>query len=195
MNLAAERGNLWLHTRLQSLDRAAAAGIDPRNTRRIVRALEVILASGRRFSEQRVKGRPPYRATIIGLRRPRSELYARIDARIEAMWERGLLEETGRLLEQGFGKDLPSMSAIGYAQCIAVLEGILEPGKAMAEMRRLTRAFVRRQANWFKETDPAIHWFDAGATGAADAITGLVMQKLDPRPQYPLNRYGHFECR
>jgi tRNA dimethylallyltransferase len=178
MHLAAERGNLWLHARLQSLDREAAAGIDARNTRRTVRALEVTLTSGRRFSEQRLKGRPPYRVTIIGLRRPRTELYARIDARIDSMWEQGLLEETRRLLERGCEKNLPSMSAIGYSQCVAVLEGTLEPAKARAEMRRLTRAFVRRQANWFKETDPAILWFDAGVTGVADSITALVMQNL-----------------
>jgi tRNA dimethylallyltransferase len=113
------------------------------------------------------------------LRRPRAELYARIDARIESMWRQGLLEETRRLLERGCGKSLPSMSAIGYSQCIAVVEGTLEPEKAKAEMRRLTRAFVRRQANWFKETDPAIIWFEAGEIGVVDTITALVAQKLE----------------
>jgi tRNA dimethylallyltransferase len=182
MRLAADRGNIWLHTRLQSLDRDAAAGIDARNTRRTVRALEVILTSGRRFSDQRLKAQPPYRVTLIGLRRPRPELYARIDARIESMWEQGLLEETRRLLERGCEKSLPSMSAIGYSQCVAVIEGRLEPEMARAEMRRLTHAFVRRQANWFKETDPAIIWFDAGATGVVDTITDMLAQALDFGP-------------
>jgi tRNA dimethylallyltransferase len=182
MRLAAERGNPWLHGRLQSLDRESAALIDARNTRRMVRALEVILSSGRRFSEQRLKGQPRYRTTIIGLRRPRAELYARIDARIESMWQQGLLEETRLLLERGCEKSLPAMSAIGYSQCVAVIEGTLKPADAKVEMRRLTRAFVRRQANWFKETDPAIIWFDAGATGVVGAITAMVMQKLDFGP-------------
>jgi tRNA dimethylallyltransferase len=180
--LAAERGSLWLHGRLQSLDREAAAGIDARNTRRTVRALEVILTSGHRFSEQRLKGQALYDVTIIGLRRPRAELYARIDARIESMWQQGLLEETRRLLERGCEKNLPSMSAIGYSQCVAVIEGNLEPAEGKSEMRRLTRAFVRRQANWFKETDPAITWFDAGAAGVIDTITALVNQKLEFGP-------------
>lgn len=179
MRLAAKRGNLWLHGQLQSLDRDAATGIDARNTRRTVRALEVILTSGRRFSQQRLKVPSPYRVTVIGLRRPRSELYARIDARIESMWQRGLLEETRRLVERGCKRSLPSMSAIGYSQCLGVIEGTLEPEEAIAEMRRLTRAFVRRQANWFKEIDPAIVWFDAGVTGVLDAITDKVVQKLE----------------
>ena len=71
------------------------------------------------------------------------------------------------------------MSAIGYPQCAAVIDGSLEPKEAMAEMRRLTRAFVRRQANWFKETDPAIIWFDAGATGVVDVIAARILQKLE----------------
>jgi tRNA dimethylallyltransferase len=179
MRLATERGNIWLHGRLHSLDRESAARIDTRNTRRIVRAIEVILTSGRRFSEQRLKGHPAYRSTIIGLRRPRAELYARIDARIEFMWNQGLLEETRRLLERGCKESLPSMSAIGYSQCVAVIEGTMQPGEAMAAMRRLTRAFVRRQTNWFKETDPAIIWFDAGATGAVDKITALILRRLE----------------
>jgi tRNA dimethylallyltransferase len=182
MRLAAERSGLWLHRRLQSLDAQAAAGIDARNTRRTVRALEVILTSGRRFSEQRLRGDSPYRVTLIGLRRPRADLYARIDARIESMWRQGLLEETRRLLERGYERGLPSMSAIGYSQCVAVIDGTLEPEQAKAEMRRLTHAFVRRQANWFKEADPGIIWFDAGAVGAVDTITALVKPKLEFGP-------------
>ena len=127
--LAADRGNPWLHGQLQSLDREAAARIDARNTRRIVRALEVILTSGRRFSEQRLKGHPPYRSTIIGLRRPRAELYARIDGRIKSMWQRGLLDETRRLLERGCKESLPSMSAIGYSQCVAVIGAASNPNR------------------------------------------------------------------
>lgn len=177
-SLARRRGNVWLHDRLHGLDAAAAADIDPRNTRRIVRALEVILASGRRFSQQRALQQPPYSTTIIGLRRSRSDLYSRLDARIEAMWQHGLLDETRRLLNQGFSRHLPSMSAIGYAQCIDVIEGSLNETAAKAVMRRMTRAFVRRQANWFKETDPAITWFEASAADVVDRITAFVMRKL-----------------
>jgi len=160
--LGNEKGKEWLHSRLAQLDPQGAARIDLRNLRRTVRALEVILATGRRFSEQRSQGDSPYDLLMIGLKLPRPELYARIDARIEAMFRTGLLDEVRRLLAKGYSSDLPAMSGIGYRECCQVLAGQMTQEQAKAEMRRLTRIFVRRQANWFKETDPQIHWFPAG---------------------------------
>lgn len=160
--LAQVRGELWLHEELRRLDPAAAEKIDPRNLRRTIRALEVIHLTGRKFSEQRAQTESPYRLLTIGLTRPRPELYARIDARIEAMFAAGLLDEVRSLLAQGYAPSLPSMSGIGYRQCCRVLAGEWTVEQAKAEMRRLTRVFVRRQANWFKPNDPLIHWFEAG---------------------------------
>ena len=160
--LGNEKGKEWLHRRLVQLDPQTAARIDLRNLRRTVRALEVILATGRRFSEQRSQGDSPYDLLMIGLKRPRPELYARIDARIEGMFRAGLLDEVRCLLARGYSSDLPAMSGIGYRECCQVLAGQMTQEQAKAEMRRLTRIFVRRQANWFKETDPQIHWFPAG---------------------------------
>jgi tRNA dimethylallyltransferase len=96
------------------------------------------------------------------LTRPRPELYARIDERIENMFSLGLVEEVRGLLAQGYSADLPSMSGIGYRECAAVLRGELTLDEAEAGMKRLTRTFVRRQSNWFKADDPAIRWFDVG---------------------------------
>ncbi len=90
-----------LYEELQKLDPAAAERIDPRNVRRTVRALEVIHLTGRKFSEQRGQAEGPYRLLTIGLTRPRPELYARVDARIEAMFAAGLLDEVQRLLDSG----------------------------------------------------------------------------------------------
>jgi tRNA dimethylallyltransferase len=160
--LAAERGEEWLHEKLARLDPPAAERIDPRNLRRTIRALEVILLTGQRFSDQSQRGQPRYRLLTIGLTRPRPELYARIDARIEAMFAAGLLEEVRALLASGTPPDSSALSAIGYRECVQVLAGQMSLEQAKAEMRRITRAFVRRQANWFKLDDPAIHWFDAG---------------------------------
>ncbi len=78
------------------------------------------------------------------------------------MFARGLLDEVQSLIEKGYSPDLPSMSAIGYREAAAVLRGEMTIEEAKAQMKRLTRIFVRRQANWFKETDPSIRWFEAG---------------------------------
>jgi tRNA dimethylallyltransferase len=160
--LAKSKGNDWLHQWLVVLDPGAAQTIDPRNLRRTVRALEVIFSSGHRFSEQRGHGESLYRIKTIGLIRPRPELYSRVDARIELMFSGGLLDEVRGLLERGYSPNLPTMSAIGYRECVAVVQGEMSVEEAKVRMRRLTRNFVRRQANWFKEQDEKIHWFDAG---------------------------------
>ena len=154
-----EHGVYWLYDKLRELDPEAAAKIDARNYRRTIRALEVIQTTGRKFSEQRGQNESPYRLITIGLSRPRAELYERVDRRIDMMFAQGLLEEVQRLLAKGFSPSLPSLSAIGYRECIRVLEGELTEEQARAEIRRSTHGFVRRQANWFKETDPAIKWF------------------------------------
>lgn len=159
---AAEIGGDGLHQRLASLDPQAAAGIDARNLRRTVRALEVTLSSGRRFSEQRQSRPSPYRSLLLGLMRPRTELYQRVDARIQRMIEAGFIEEVKALLARGYSPDLPTLSAIGYREMIAYLQGKISLDETVCQIRRATRVFVRRQANWFKPDDPDIRWFRAG---------------------------------
>ena len=152
-------GKDGLHQRLFRLDPQAAARIDARNLRRTIRALEVILTTGKRFSEQRTQSPPLYNTLILGLRRPRPELYERIDARIDAMFQTGLVDEVQGLLESGYSPDLPPLSAIGYREVIAYIQGSITLEGAKVQMRRLTRTYVRRQANWFKPHDPQIRWF------------------------------------
>ena len=153
------RGVYWLHDKLRNLDPKAAEKIDARNFRRTIRAIEVILTTGRKFSEQRGQGESPYDLITIGLTRPRPELYERVDRRIDQMFKNGFLEEVKGLLAKGYSPSLPTMSAIGYRECVRVIRGELTEEQARAEIRRTTRVFVRRQANWFKESDPHIHWF------------------------------------
>lgn len=162
-NLAEENGKEWLHARLTMLDPGAAEKIDHRNVRRTIRAMEVILTTGKKFSSQRQKrGEPIYNLLTIGLKRPRPELYERVDLRIHKMFEEGLLDEVQGLLDKGYSPELPSMSALGYRECVAVLNGEMSQDEAITQMKRITRVFVRRQANWFKEADRRIHWFEAG---------------------------------
>jgi tRNA dimethylallyltransferase len=154
-----ERGAHWLYEKLKILDPVAAEKIDPRNYRRTIRALEVLMTTGKRFSEQRGKSESPYQLITVGLTRPRAELYERVDQRIEMMFANGFIEEVKSLLAKGYSPSLPTMSAIGYREGIKVIQGEFSEEQAKAEMRRITRIFVRRQANWFKESDPNIKWF------------------------------------
>jgi tRNA dimethylallyltransferase len=169
-NLGAARGSKWLHKRLTHLDAVAAASIEPRNTRRIIRALEVIMTNGRRFSDLRSRRQVPYEVVKIGLSRSRKELFDRVDERIDSMFAQGLESETRNLLANGYRSDLSAMSAIGYAECIKVVEGALTVDEAKRSMKRATRVFVRRQANWFKDSDPRIRWFAASAPDVVAAI-------------------------
>ena len=172
-----ENGIYWLHDKLKQLDPDAAATIDARNYRRTIRALEVVLATGRKFSEQRGQGEAPYHLITVGLIRPRPELYERVDQRIEMMFANGLLDEVRALLAKGYSPSLPTMSAIGYRECIRVIQGEINQEQAKAEIRRATRVFVRRQANWFKESDPNISWFRV-EEGAADKIESYLRSAL-----------------
>jgi tRNA dimethylallyltransferase len=149
-----------LHAELAAVDPQAAQKLDPRNVRRIIRALEVYQKTGIPMSEHQRKSSPPYHVVIIGLTRPREQLYERIDQRIEQMMERGLLEEVKRLVEAGYGWDLPAMSGLGYRQIGQYLQGKVSLDEAVALIKKETRRFVRQQYNWFRLDDPRIRWFE-----------------------------------
>ena len=147
---------------LAALDPEAAEKHDPRNLRRVIRALEVTLVAGRPISELQQKTPPPYRICQIGLARPREELYARIDRRVDEMMAHGLLDELKQLREKGYGRRLPSMSGLGYRQLWAYLHGEMSLEEAVERIKFETHRFARHQANWFREDDPAIKWFSMG---------------------------------
>jgi tRNA dimethylallyltransferase len=180
-----EKRQYLLHHNLRGLDPTAAENIDARNVRRTIRALEVIITTGRKFSEQRSLAESPYRLITIGLLRPRAELYERVDQRIEAMFANGFLEEVSGLLARGYSPSLPTMSAIGYRECIRVLRGEMTLDQAKAEIRRATRVFVRRQANWFKEADPQIKWFRV-EQGVVQEIESFIQRSLNSSTNDPL---------
>lgn len=158
---AEEEGAEALHARLRALDPAAAERIDPRNVRRVVRALEVCLTTGQPISTQQHKSPPPYRPLILGLTLPRPELYRRIDRRIEGMIAAGLEGEVRRLVAAGYGFDLPAMSGVGYGQFAPYLAGEASLEEVVREIKRASRRFVRHQHNWFRPDDPRICWFAA----------------------------------
>jgi tRNA dimethylallyltransferase len=157
---AEEQGPDALHARLRELDPTAAERIDPRNVRRVVRALEVCLVTGQPISRQQRKSPPPYRILLVGLSLPRMQLYQRIDERVEWMIEAGLEQEVRGLVAAGYGFELPAMSGVGYGQFAPYLAGEAILEDVIADIKRSTRRFVRHQGNWFREDDARIHWFD-----------------------------------
>ncbi len=157
---AEREGEEALHARLRGVDPDAAQRIDPRNVRRVVRALEVYLETGQPISELQRKKPPPYRILQIGLTMERQELYRHIDERVDRMIEAGLMEEVRGLVERGYGYDLPSMSGLGYQQTGMYLRGEVSLEEAVLLIKRHTRRFVRHQYNWFRLDDTAIRWFD-----------------------------------
>jgi tRNA dimethylallyltransferase len=177
-NWAGIIGRDGLHARLAAIDPQAASKIEYRNLRRTIRALEVIFLSGKLFSEQRTLGVSPYHTIQIGLNLPRPVLYARIDSRVDAMISAGFVAEVKDLLSRGYAPDLPSFSAIGYREIIDHLLGKSTLEETVKLIKRRTRQFVRRQANWFKEDDPHIHWFQAGNSTISE-IESLLRCKLD----------------
>jgi tRNA dimethylallyltransferase len=166
------------HSKLSILDPIAASSIDPSNVRRTIRALEVILSTGRRFSDLKEKGHQLYNPLLLGLIRPRAELYQRIDDRITKMITSGFIDEVQRLLSLGYSPNLPTLSAIGYAEMVAYLQGRTTMEEAIVLIKHRTRIFVRRQANWFKANDPNIHWFQAN-NDTAQKMQKLIQDWLD----------------
>lgn len=158
---AETKGGEALHSRLRELDPHAADRIDPRNLRRVVRALEVCCELGQPVSSVQKAASPPYRVMRIGLRMERPLLYQRIDQRLVRMLSAGLVDEVRSLLKRGYSHELPSMTALGYRQIAMYLRGAVALQEAVGLIKRHTRRFVRQQANWFRLDDPLIRWFDA----------------------------------
>ena len=158
---AAAHSSAALHARLRQHDAAAADSIDHRNVRRVVRALEVCIETGRPFSQQQRKQPPPYRVRQYGLTMDRERLYAQADQRLADMLARGFLDEVQHLLAMGYTRSLPALSALGYAQLAQHLTGDVPLETALTAIRRATRAFIRRQYTWFRGHDTGIVWLDA----------------------------------
>jgi tRNA dimethylallyltransferase len=154
-----DAAGLW--ERLMARDPDAAEFIDPRNLRRVIRALEVCIKTGRTFSEQRRRIPPPYRVLQIGLTMERNVLYARADARVDAMLEAGLLAEVQGLIKMGYSWKLPAMSGLGYVQFRPHFEGAATLENIVERIKLDTHDFIRRQYTWFRPKSEEIRWLTA----------------------------------
>jgi tRNA dimethylallyltransferase len=156
--LVAE-GREALFQRLEDSDPATAAVIDHRNPRRVLRALEIFLITGKPKVELEGKEPPPYRTLIIGLSRDRTRLYQRIDQRVDSMIAQGLVEETERILSANFDSNLPALTSLGYKEIQAYLEQSMSLDEAVAKIKTETHRYVRHQTTWFRKME-RIRWFD-----------------------------------
>lgn len=165
-----------LYARLQRLDPLAAQRIHPRNLRRIIRALEVIAATGRPISEQQEAHPGPWRVFIAGLWMPRPLLYRRIDRRVDEQLAQGLVREVEGLLARGVPPEAPAMQGLGYKEIVPYLRGETTLAEAVAALKRNTRRFARRQESWFRR-DPRIRWIEAGEA-APEAVAATIRAML-----------------
>jgi tRNA dimethylallyltransferase len=170
---AAEVGPAVLGARLRALDAVAAAAIEPGNTRRIVRALEVIELTGRPFSATMPTRTFLQPTVVVGLRMPRAVLDERVATRVRRMWDQGLLDEVRHLETVGLREGRTASRALGYAQALAELDGTMTTEQAQAETTTLTRRLVRRQESWFNP-DPRITWLDALAPDLSTQAVAVV---------------------
>jgi len=173
-----KQGSPELARWLAVLDPAAAERLDPRNVRRVIRALEVTLVSGRPISELQEKHPPPYDILMVGLTSDRETLYQRIDRRVDRMMANGLLSEVEALLSAGYSPRLPAMSGLGYRQLAAYLAGEMTLDGAVERIKFETHRFVRQQYTWFRPDNTRIHWFDIADPDMANEISDLVNKRL-----------------
>ena len=176
--LAARRGREFLHRLLERLDRDAAARIQPRDTQKIVRALEVCILARTPISKMQARGRSGlegYRVVKVGLCPERRELYQRINRRVEGMFARGLVEETRGVLARPDRSRIKALGALGYCQAAAVVQGQLSLPEAILQTQVATRRYAKRQMTWFRQ-EAGIIWF--GGFGDDPRVQSQVINAL-----------------
>jgi tRNA dimethylallyltransferase len=173
--LADTRGSAYLHRILARLDKTAAATIHINDVPKVIRAIEVSLAAEGPLTQQWQKGRDAltgYRIFRLGLNPPRERLYERINQRASAMFDRGLVEETERLIAR-YGRDCRPFTSLGYAEAVAVLQNELTREKAVSEAQQGHRNYAKRQLTWFRR-EPKMHWLEG--CGGDEDITEQALQ-------------------
>ena len=186
---AEREGTRALYEELERADPAAAASIGPKNTRRIVRALEVIEITGAPFTANLPRQEYVRPAVQIGLDCDREVLDRRVADRVDRMWQAGLVEEVRALAAHGLGRT--ASRAVGYAEVLAHLAGEITEEQARAEVTANTRRLARKQMGWFGR-DPRVSWLDAGAPDLLEQALAVVAaadagHAPDPGPE-PVRR-------
>lgn len=176
---AAEHGVVRLWSELNEKDPASAGKIEKTDLRRIVRALEVIELTGEPFSasyENWKQIEPLYRALSFGLIAPRQVIYDKINQRVDAMIEMGLIDEVKRLLSEGFYDALTAGQAIGYKEIVRYIDGAISLEEAADKIKTASRNYAKRQITWFR-SDPQIQWIDV-SNRTTDEVAGDIAVKV-----------------
>ena len=174
-NKVSQYGYQSIHKELADIDSAAASRIDARNTRRVIRALELNYLNLPTASLKTGKISPEFQYIIVGLNLDRQILYNKIDIRVDSMIESGWISEVQNLLEMGYELDLPSMSSIGYKEIGKYVINKTSLSETISVIKNRSHRFARQQHNWFRKTDPRIKWFDASKPWIAESfIANLV---------------------
>jgi tRNA dimethylallyltransferase len=166
------RGPAGLHALLAERDPASAALIHPNNTRRVVRALEMLEGDGVTYAAQAAgfaERRAHYPASVLGLTMEREALYERVNARVDRMIVEGLVCEVRGLLDAGFRAALTSAQAIGYKELTPVVDGTADLGEAIASIKQASRRYAKRQMTWFR-ADPRVKWLDVTHLSQAETL-------------------------
>lgn len=168
------RGSLV--AQLREKDPLAAAAIDPNNSRRLIRALEVITLTGKPFGAGLDAEHRPWQrgCQVFGLRMERDSLVSRLDVRVDQMWDLGLVDEVRSLIPEGIERGVTASRAIGYQQALSVINATASESEAREETKALTRRYARRQVSWFGRNRDTV-WLESGDPGGATAAVASIL--------------------
>jgi tRNA dimethylallyltransferase len=178
---ARREGPEALHRELARVDPIAAARISPSNVRRVIRALEIFTQTGQPMTALEGRQPPPWRVLIIGLTLPRDELYRRIDERVDRQVAQGLVDEVRALLAQNVPPTAPALSALGYQQIVAYLQGRFTLEEAIARIKFDTHRYARHQLTWLRRL-PHVQWIRIDQPGWEAQVRALVAAFLAGLP-------------
>lgn len=190
-----DQDSLAVYRRLATIDPEAATQVGPSDRQRILRALEVRELSGEPISThwRRHEKAPRYNALLTAPHRARSDLYVKIESRVDAMFAGGLIEEVEKILGSGIPRDAHSLKAIGYRQIVDMLSGRINREEAIELTKRSSRKLAKRQLTWLRGSrDGQLHWVPALEQGGADAVCDLWSQFLGTiSPEQADEQNGH----
>lgn len=171
----SQGGKEELYQRLQKIDPDAAQRIHPNDFRRISRALEVYYLTGKTISSYISKRKKSfYNLVMVGLTRNRTELYHRIEARVDKMFADGLVEEVKSILDMGYDPKIKPLQSLGYKQVVEYLMGDCDQAEAIASTKKATRNYAKRQLTWFRRDD-RIHWFSLSEEGKQHLLKRIAL--------------------